>query len=657
MTTAISKGNLQALAGHLQESLQTTLPALPMQVQCALKQADLFILVQHPPDESLAPQGILTAVQQSMAALPATAIAQIYQPQAVPDPCLVKLYLRRLGADRPYRFYQFDYHLPETEAVLSQPAERPDSPEPLLETSPPLTDSANPEDAPTLLDPPVGEVALDAHEAGLLGEAGEAATGEVSVMGLEDAVLFEQGSSEIESPMLDPADLELPGQLQTFPEASPASLSEADEQTTRKLPVLAISLGVGVLGLLGGMGWVFTRPCMMGSCPPIETAQQLNQETVKQAQTAQSPEDLQKLAQQLVSTNQQLASIPIWSTWHVQANALLQTSQVQSEALNRMVVAAQKAAEAVQKGTSATSSTDTQAVETLWREAIAQLEGIPSSNPLYPTAQQRLAMYRGALANTERQLVADQQAVKQIASAKSTAQLATSRQAAAKSPEQWQLAQATWQVAVNTVQRIPPSSHHYAEAQQLLTDYQPKLAAVRDRTAQELLGKQSYTQAVSLSQTARRLEQQNQWSQATTTWRQALNAAQKVPKGTFFFEQAQPLIPTYETALKQSSAQLQAAVGLQKVRTDLQRVCAGSPTICTFTISSDRIRVQLTRAYERAARTAFIVGQGGDVNTLGGVMQHLDSLKDALQVIANNAGLPMDVYNSENDQVAAFEPQ
>ncbi|HEY9655913.1 MAG TPA: hypothetical protein V6C50_10510, partial [Crinalium sp.] len=294
----------------------------------------------------------------------------------------------------------------------------------------------------------------------------------------------------------------------------------------------------------------------------------------------------------------------------------------------------------------------------LWREAIAQLQTISQSNPLYIYAQTRSTAYAANLAAIGKLSLAEQQAQKKLGAAKETAKTAAARQGIAQTSENWQLAQVTWQVAINTLRQIPSSTTSYAEAQRLLSDYQPKLAAARDRATQEQLAQKAFNQAIGLAQRAEAAQTRNQWSQAVANWKDALTNIKQVPNNTAYAELAQPLVTSYSTAAQQAEAQLEVAAARQRTRDDLNRICTGSPRMCTYAIDNDVIRVQFTSGYERKLRTAFILGQSGDRGTLGGAVNHIETLQTALQTITDNAGLPLEVYSADGSElIGSFNPK
>jgi hypothetical protein len=627
METGVNhQARLQSLARLLQAHLRSRFHSTPIQLQCAVKQGELFVLGQHPPDSDLDRRQVFGVLQAAMEELPGDTIAPLFD--ATPATVTVRFYLRVLGQKQPYAAHTFEY-APVVEVDMLFPEEEVDA------------------------DAIAEQVATEA----------EAAEGEPALM-LAQATQ-EPGAED--AGQLLPLDERL--QLPELEEEEKVSLAPEIEEPTlprrtssfRVKPWfwVAIAAGTGVVAFVSAAAWMFSRPCMVGACQPIEAAQSLEQQAEQQLRTAKSGQDLQQIQQQLTEVTQQLEKVPSWAGRYREAEQWQQALRSRSELLDQVLTAENRATEAIQKGqTLPQPATTWQDVRSQWQQAIAQMETIPQTSPLFAFAQQRLAVYQNSLSVTNQRLSKEQQAAKKLTAAKSVAKVAEARQGVAQNPEGWQKAQVTWQVAVNALNQIPNDTTSYTEAQQLLADYQPKLMAVRDRATQEQTANRAYLQAVNLAQRAKTLEQQNQWSQAVATWRQALSSARQVPQNTFFYEQAQPLIASYTNSLKQAEDQFRSAVALQRVRADLNRICSGNPRVCTYTLTNEAIRVQFTPAHRRALQTAFLVGQAGNKEALGSTIHHLETLENALQTIANNSGLPVELYSPDNNElIRSYDPQ
>ena len=607
MDATLQQQCLQQLAQQLQTLLRSQPHASLMRIQCVVRQGHLMVLGQHPPEETPDPQAIFGVLEQEIPTLLPTFQERLGLGTDAPPQA--KLYLRTLGQRQPYAAHTFP--LPS----ITMPFE------PLTETTDAewmrgTDDNANKSE---LHDRAVGN-SDDSH----------------------DATSLETETSDL---------------AHFNPDLTPIAQPTQAERSSL-LPWLVAGVGVSIIGFASGL-WFMSRPCMAGACEPLQAAQTLNQQSLQTLQTAKTPQDLQQAQQQLADSKQQLQGIPKWSRYYNEAQALQQSAQLQGQTLDLALGAENKATTATQKSQALPqSAADLRATQKLWREAITQLQTIPQSNPLYTYAQARSTAYAANLAALGKLSIAEQQAQKKLGAAKETAKIAAARQGIAQTSENWQLAQVTWQVAINTLRQIPSSTTSYAEAQRLLSDYQPKLAATRDRATQEQLAQKAFNQAIGLAQRAEAAQTRNQWSQAVANWKDALTNIKQVPDNTAYAELAQPLVASYSTAVQQAEAQLEVAAARQRTRDDLNRICTGSPRMCTYAIANDVIRVQFTSAYERKLRTAFIIGQSGDRGTLGGAVNHIETLQTALQTVTDNAGLPLEVYSADGSElIGSFNPK
>jgi hypothetical protein len=439
-------------------------------------------------------------------------------------------------------------------------------------------------------------------------------------------------------------------------------LADAPDFTTSKhkrLVIPPLLLGVGLLGiiLLGGSGYLLTRPCVLFECKEIETAEQLKTESRRLINRAKSENDLLAVKQQLETASNELTIIPQWSPRYQQAEELKTTLSVHSEKINQVVTALQAGTQAEQKTQTTTNSLEElQARQHLWRQAIAPLEVINSHSELYGFIQPRLIKYRLNLQTVNKQLLAQEQWFKKITAAKGVASVATKRQATAKSLLDWQKAQATWQIAVNALIIIPSTSPAYPEAQKLLTEYKPQLARTRDRATSEQLAAKGYLQALNIAKQAKAYEQSNQWQAAAAYWGQALQTARNVSQNTLYYNQAQSLIAPYSANLKQAQDKVQLTQASQQTRLDLTKTCAGEILICTFTINNTGIIVRTTPEYEQTLQINLAQANPDNPDPAIGVTNHWQVLQEALTVISENANLPLVIYDSQGQEIYIRTP-
>lgn len=586
---------LQQMAHQLQEQVRSHLPDLPLQVHCTFKQASLMVLGQHSREYQPETNHVLSVLEAAVQSLP-VAWGLALTASASPVATLpVKLFLRQIGEKQPYVTHPFDWHL-ETVALPTlhdlpttiEEEEDPDSDAAIAAPPPPTTATA----------PPA-------------------------------AVSPSQANAAERQP------------------ARPVSQPSAAPRPQRPLPWLAIGGAAAAIAVLGTATYALTRPCVLGSCVPVNTAQSLSQTSLQNLQTAKSEADLEPIRQQITETQQTLAQVPSWSPYYGQVQPVRQ-------AIEQVLLAEDKAAAAIAKGqTIPQAASEWQATQSLWQEAIAQMEAVPTESPWHNFAQQRLVTYQTNLEAVKRRLGTEAAAQKSLQTAKETATIAEARAGiigSSDTPLQaLQLARSTWQVAVNQAKAVPPETTSYTEAKGLLDVYQAKLKDIRDRANGEQRSTTAFNQAKQLAQQATTLQQRNQWPEAISTWRNALNAAKNVPQGTSRYAEAQNLVESYTDKLRQT-------VTLSRARVQLEKVCAGKPRICNYSIPGNEIRVVLTSAYRRALQLAAVTSNAGDLLTREKTMEHLNSLETALQAVCDNAGVPLTLTDSFGETLTTLMP-
>lgn len=424
-------------------------------------------------------------------------------------------------------------------------------------------------------------------------------------------------------------------------------------------PVKPILLGALLLiTFLGGAGAYFvTRPCVMSMCQELEAAQQLNNQFRQLISRARSENELATVQQQLETTSAALAVIPGWSSYHQQAQELKTNLSGQSARINQVIKALQAASVAEAKmQTPASSQGELQARQQMWRQAITPLEAISPNNDLYRLVQPKLLRYRIQLQNINQQILAQEKWLRKLADAKGVASVANRWETTAKTLEDWQKVQSTWQVVVNALIMIPPSSPASGEAQQLLLEYKPKLARARDRVTIEELAAKSYQQLLGIANQAKAYEQKQEWQAAVIYWQQALQTAKQISNNSLYYNQAQSLIGPYSASLQQAQEKLQLNNSWQQTRADLNKTCTSEIRICTFTVDDKGIIVKITPEYEQVLQNGTAQSNNQDSDSAVEVVNHWQSLQQALTIISQNANLPLFIYNAQDQVIYTQTP-
>ncbi|AFY32998.1 hypothetical protein [Calothrix sp. PCC 7507] len=612
MKVAVQQEDLQLLAKTLQEQLLAAAPSgQAFQVKCAVKNDELMILTQHPANVTVDTETIFQLLEEALQSLPS------YWEQRV------QCFLRISGENRPYAQRWLTLH-EEDRGGGSEPEQ-------------PISPSAD------------HQIHETVTEEGDFSNRTMWGIGVIEAEGESEQPIFPPVEDAILSSYESNAEPESEEEEAFDPLAGGPDLSSSKSARLVK-PIL---LGVALVGIvLSGGAYLLTRPCVISECKELQTAEQLKTESRQMIRRAKSEKDLVVLQQQLNTASSSLTIIPSWSPHYRAGEELKASLSTQSEKIDQVVKALQGGSLAVQKTQiPAKSLEELQARQNLWRQAIAPLEAIDPQSDVYGLVQPKLFRYRVSLKNVNEQLLVEAKWLKKLTAAQAVASAATKQETAAKSLNDWQKAQSTWQVVINALNAIPQTSSGYQQAQALLTEYKPKLAAARDRATQEQLAAKTYQQAVGTASQAKAAEQNNQLPAAVVRWGQALQAAKQISRDSSYYTQAQSLIEPYSLALKQAQEKLQSTSNPQQTLADLQKTCTSSIPICTFTVDKRAIIIQLTDAYDKIRQSGLANPELPDSSKASGIKQYWENLQDALAIISDNANLPLLVYDSQGRPV------
>lgn len=206
----------------------------------------------------------------------------------------------------------------------------------------------------------------------------------------------------------------------------------------------------------------------------------------------------------------------------------------------------------------------------MWRQALVYLNQVPRSHKSYAAVPSKIEFYQRNLKEVERRIAgaiareaAENQQVAQTAKPEED-YLAIARRyghqaalAGKKAPHpasEWAEISRTWRTALLTLSRISPEHSQYAEAQQVIAEYQQNIEIVRQRYRQE----QSASQSVaSLRAALVEIQRSGRHRQTKQAQIQAIRARlQAIPAGTDASLQAQKVL----TEMGQNSADEGSAV-------------------------------------------------------------------------------------------------
>ena len=606
MPTIARESELQVLGRILQNRLQSAKHEhIPFQVRCATPQEALIILTQHPPDFAPDAQQTFREIEQTLKTL---------RPEFANQ---VQLYLRIAGQKQPYAFHSFTVESP----VLS-------------------TVTADSVDEGVVFD-------TAGVPSGVKASATQSSLGDTDATDVEEPPAIAESSSGAEDEPVSPA---------VPPEGSKGkALPLVTKLRQLPLPLLVAGAGVGLLAFILPF-YALTRPCVVGPCVALTDAKQLSQEAAVSLQKPKSGQEILEAREKQQEAIRLLETIPFWSLSYQEAQNQLKDDSQQAQLLEQLVTGLSKGSTAAQRSQNPPHSVaEWGEIQQMWREAIALLEPVPRNSTVYQLAQQKIKEYRVNLAAINWRLNAERKALQDLDAAKEALKVAEARQGVAQSLTDWRLVETSWDMGMNRLKGIPVGTTARAEAQQMIAAYLPKLANARDRKNREQMAINNYKMAQNLARNAKNTEQLNQWTLTVLNWRNAIVNLQKIPRGTFVYNQADSLLNSYKEALRQAEIKLSYANLLQKARNDLNRTCTGAPKVCDYTVTDRGIRVQLTPAYmQMVVQTTNTAKQRGDFTAQQGIATHLRTLGDALEAISDNARVPLQLYTPDGALINSY---
>ncbi len=586
-----SQQDLQLLAQLLQEYLRAEIPSGEFfLVRCAFKKKQTMVLIEHPSGVRVDTKAIFTVLEEALES--ELNLSQQY----------LELFIRVVGAKLPYAKCSLKLEMKEP-ATLSQKNSGEDNEEPIPSS--------------------------------------------FSTAALSFPLIAPSSSESIEDPeptLRDTSENEVEVEILTSPPSSKTKLH-------RKITLICGILGI--VGIFGTAGYLFSSPCVVSKCSQIDTAEMLTQKSPLLVRGAASDSDLVVRHKKLNLAINSLKKIPRISPHHNKANELIINLSQKSEQIEQVLQAFQTGRQATQASRGTISNlSELQNRQQLWRDAIAPLETISLKSELYNVVRPKLTVYRQNLKAVNELLFSEQRWLKKIKDASSVAKVASARQTQASSLKDLQKAQSTWQIVVNALKPIPKTSVAYFQAQQKLAKYQPKLVVARQRTNQELAAAKSYEQILSATNQAERYERSNQLELAVMQWKEALNTAQNIASNTSYSQKAQSLVEPLSSALTQAQRRLKIYNEQDKTRNDLERTCSGEVIVCEYTFNNKQIVVRVTREYEQALEQRLIdASLQGDSEPIASVNNHLQTLQQALEAISINAKSSLIVYDAQGNVI------
>ncbi len=616
MTTAVRPGDLKTIAELIEERLHAELPQnLPLRIRCAYKQGNLIVLGEHTPEVKLDLPPTFKAIQQAILALVGYLPGQL------------RLYLRLKGQKTPYAYHAFKTPQP-LGAVMD-----PQGGQPVLLLDRLPHSAPNPRETP----PPVSEEAQQAMDL---------AVAAFPLNPFDTPPPEEEFEEQLE---LEP---ERQRQRQRKPQRQQQGQRKPQRQRqSRNQPsswLLPFSACASIALVLGSATfYALSRPCAIGTCQEVVTANELTQDSAELLQAAQYQQQIQSAKGQLTAASQLLAEIPLWSKDYGTAQRLLRRNRNLTAGLDEMVNALDSALTAVAQGKNPPHPLQVwEGVASNWQQAIALLESVPPDSPVYPLALEKLPTYRANLTEIQGRIQAEKIGREQMQKILSVAKVAQARSGVAQSVESWETIYTSWEQVIQQLEALPQGTMAHQEASQLLPSYRSQLELSRDRKTKEKIATEAYQSAILAADRAENATLKNQWAQAVDQWNQAVASAEQVPTGTYYYPKTAASLQEFKAQREVAQEELKKANLIAKTRADLNNTCQGNPKVCEYTLTDSVISVWLSADYIRKIQqTATVASTNPDPKVRQGLDLHVKTLRTALEAIADNAQLPLELYD------------
>jgi hypothetical protein len=424
-------------------------------------------------------------------------------------------------------------------------------------------------------------------------------------------------------------------------------LPEIPRQGALRMTIAGTATGVAIVVI--ACSYALTRPCVIGKCSAIPQARQLTSQALSRVSVSSDEQEMVSAKQKLDAAIATLNAIPVWSNYHSEAQTLLKDYQQDSNNLKTIIDATQTADRAILLVQNASSQWEE--MRSLWQNAIATLQPLLSDRQWQAIGQVKISDYQKNLDAIQYRKNAQDSANVKLKLAKETAQLAKTRQNSAQTVSDWQQVYSHWQTALQNLREISPQTSVYQETRQLMEMYTAELLSAGMRQRQEESATNLYQRAIEQAKRAQKAETKQQWSAAASDWRIALTYIKQVPRQTFQYRQAEPLIANYTVAFDR-------AMKYQQIESVLGKICDKNNNICSYTIGERAIEVKLTSTYTQTVWNAVLQARAnGNVEMQIDLLNRLSSLESTLQNLSNHLGKQVEVYNSDKQLLTIYEPR
>ncbi|MEL6881161.1 MAG: hypothetical protein AAFP09_11580, partial [Cyanobacteria bacterium J06607_10] len=410
---------------------------------------------------------------------------------------------------------------------------------------------------------------------------------------------------------------------------------------------------------VGLVGYVVTRPCLVGGCDRIQTAQQTGDEALASLGRNSSLDEVKESQQQLRRSIQLLTPIPVWSPHHSEAQAILPEYERQIVSLDWVTDAQSQAYGAAVKSQNPPHALSTwEEIADEWRESIASLESVPTDSPVRLLSEAKLVEYRANLSTILVRIETESSAEVSLRRAQQSASQATAIVDTATTLEDWETALESWKTAVDSLKGIPQGTKAYAEAQQILPEYEADYLEVREQAEKERSADRSLSTAKELAADAQRAKSEGAWTVSVEKWKSAVNQLTNVPQASLAYSEVETLTSLYTSELAEAEASQLVSLRFQPIEPSFYLVCGETVTQkCTYSVQGSSVRVDLFQGYDAVIDQSITPPNqraGGLTDDV--LISQSNQLLQQITLLSTQAQIPVELYSAEGNFMALYRP-
>jgi len=424
---------------------------------------------------------------------------------------------------------------------------------------------------------------------------------------------------------------------------------------SRNFSVGFVSLLVGLLCIsTGAIAFYFTRPCVVGECNLIPEAQAHVEESVNQINVNATKDDLNQLQLNIISVVLELNTIPSWSNYYDQAQALVTQYNTKIDDIEQVLESLQLA-QSAQNMTSELplSLEEWQRVETMWQSAIALIESVESPF-LQLWINNKIVNYQNNLTVVTENKNQEKKAEELLLIAKNNAtenrEILNNR----TSLKELETVENNWQEAIANVREIPSQTTAELEKNQLLDKYSNQLLKVQEQIVLEQKAINLHQEVEETIDLAKSSEENNQWSQAVNRWQESLNKIELFPPETLLSSSIESLKNESNQRLSMAENKLQLAINREQAREEIEKICDGNGKICDYTVTNEIIKVFLTPNYLETIANITQQSINSSATETQQLINHINQVEQNYRYISFKYQIPVEVYNPQQRLIMKY---